>query len=85
MCFDAPPTELNQHAIKDIVLEKVIYSNVCIPFDTDWKHEIAGLIEGIDVKFRLVNKTASGNFIVQISSSKKENLLRVLFRAIEKY
>jgi hypothetical protein len=66
-------------------LEKVIYSNVCIPKNADWKQEIAGLIEGIDVKFRLVNKTRSGNFIVQISSSNKANLRSVLRRAIDKY
>lgn len=66
-------------------MEKVIYSNVCIPKNTDWKQEIAGLIAGIDVKFRLVNKTRSGNFIVQITSAEKSNLRRVLARAIDKY
>lgn len=68
-------------------MEKVVYSNVSIPADKDWRHEIAGLVGSVEalVGFRLVKKTRSGNFIVQISSSNKENLKQVLDLAIEKY
>jgi hypothetical protein len=76
---------LKQPGFKDIVLEKLIYSNVSIPQDLDWRKEVSGLVSGIDAGFRLVKKTRSGNFIVQISSSKKSNLIDVLDRAIEKY
>ena len=66
-------------------MQKLHYSNVCVPKDTDWKEELRHLLAGIDVSFRLVNKTKSGNFIVQLSSPDKANLGKVLARAIKRY
>lgn len=66
-------------------MQKLHYSNVCIPKDTDWKREVAELLEGVDVSFRLVNKTKSGNFIVQLSAPDKVGIRKVLHRAIDKY
>lgn len=66
-------------------MEKLHYSNVLIPATADWKHEIAGLLGGVDVGFRLVNKTRSGNYVIQISSPKKKNLTEVLDRAIDRF
>lgn len=66
-------------------MEKLAYSNVQIPKHRDWRKDILELTSGIEAGFRLVKKTKSGNFIVQISSPKKSNLIAVLDRAIEKY
>lgn len=85
MLCAARQTKLKQHVFKDIVLEKLTYSNVSIPKHLDWRQEALELVSGIEAGFRLVKKTLSGNFIVQISSPKKANLIAVLDRAIEKY
>jgi hypothetical protein len=85
MLCAVPQTKLKQPVIKDIVLEKLTYSNVSIPKHLDWRQEVTELVSGVETGFRLVKKTLSGNFIVQISSPKKSNLITVLDRAIEKY
>lgn len=58
------------------------YSSVAIPGNQNWRAKIREWIGDAPVGFRLVNKTASGNWIVQISSEKQSELRKVLGKAI---
>lgn len=58
------------------------YSSVAIDGRENWRAKIREWIGDAPVGFRLVKKTASGNWIVQISSEKPSELRKVLGKAI---
>lgn len=63
-------------------MQPLHYSNIAIDGAENWRARVLEYTEGLSVGFRLVKKTRSGNWIVQISSVKPSELATALDRAI---